>query len=148
MSRLIVVFILSICVYNFSCKNVQKQNLKNSISKIEMYLSAYGVESDDFPSIDVYIDFANHSSNCKKWYFDPARKGSNYTLSNQEMKKIPSILKVSDLEKLKKEYTNRKSDQPTSTITIYTEHGNFVIKDYGLVGDHPLPELYSIVYKL
>ena len=148
MRRVIVYFTLVICFYSLSCKNVQKQNGAISISNVEMHLSAYGVESDDFPSIDAYIDLAHNSSSCKKWYYNPAYKASSYTLSNEEMKKILGLLKNSDLGNLKKEYRVRKTDQPTSTIIIFAAHKTFVIKDYGLEGDHPLPELYSIVYKL
>lgn len=146
MLRVIVCFTLTICFYNRLCGHVQKQN--RSISKVEMHLSAYGVESDNFPSIDALIDFVHDSSHCKKWYYNPALKTSVYVLSNEEMKKILRLLKTSDIQRLKKEYRVGKTDQPTSTITIYTEREKFVIKDYGLEGEYPLQELYKLVYKL
>jgi hypothetical protein len=86
MHRVIIIFTFVFSFCNLSCY-VQKQNPTNSISKIEMHLNAFGVESDDFPSIDVYIDFVHDSSICTKWYYNPAHKPSTYSLSNEEMKK-------------------------------------------------------------
>ena len=42
----------------------------DTITRVEMNLSAFGVESDAFPSIDVLIDFTNDSSICKKSYYN------------------------------------------------------------------------------
>lgn len=139
---LISSLLLSFCI-STSC-NTQKI----SISKIEIHLSAFGVESDDFPSIEGYIDFTRESSLCTKSYYNPDFKGSTYQLSKEEIKKVGELLQNSDLSKLKKEYTTNRSDQPTSTLVIYTSKENYTIKDYGLQGDHPLPELYKIIYKL
>ncbi|MDJ1467788.1 hypothetical protein [Xanthocytophaga flava] len=85
------------------CTNSQTTNT-NSISKVEMHLSAFGVESDDFPSIDVIIDFQNDTSSCKKWYYNPAYKDSIYSLSRTDITKVLDLLKSSDLKKLKEEY--------------------------------------------
>lgn len=112
-----------------------------------MHLSAFGVESDDFPSIETYVDFINDSSNCTKTYYNPAFKGSTYKLSHEEIKKVLELLQNSDLSKLKKEYSVSKTDQPTSTLIIYTDKQIYKIKDYGLEGDTPLTDLYKIVYK-
>ena len=112
-----------------------------------MNLSAFGVESDNFPSIEVYIDFAKDSSNCSKSYYNPAFKPSTYRLSASEIKKVLQLLKASDLIKLRSEYTISKTDQPTSTTKIYAGHSTFVIKDYGLVAEYPLQELYKIAYR-
>jgi predicted RNA-binding protein with PUA-like domain len=112
-----------------------------------MSLSAFGVESDNFPSIEGYIDFVKDSSTCEKTYYNPAFKPSTYRLSTTEIKKVLQLLKASDLEKLKLEYKVSKTDQPTSTTTIYAGQRIFVIKDYGLEGDPPLTDLYKIVYK-
>ena len=113
-----------------------------------MHLSAFGVESDNFPSIEAYIDFKLDSSNCEKSYYNPALKNSNYKLSSFEVKKVLDLLQNVDLSKLKNEYSVNKSDQPTSTIIIYTQKQSFKIKDNGLEGDYPLRDLYKIVYKL
>jgi len=61
---------------------------------------------------------------------------------------ILSILEKYDLKQLKKEYTTQITDEPTSTIIIYTINGKFQIKDHGLTGEYPLGELYKTVYKL
>ena len=121
--------------------------LADSITKIEMNLSAFGVESDNFPSIEAYIDFVQDSSNCVKSYYNPDFKRSSYNLSSIEMKKVLELLRNSDFGKLKNEYKVSKTDQPTSTTVIYTGNRKFVIKDYGLEGEYPLKELYKIVYK-
>jgi hypothetical protein len=119
----------------------------DSISRIEMNLSAFGLESDDSPSIDCVIDFAGDSSRCSKSYYNPAYKPSTYRLTSAEMKKVLELFQTSALEKLKTEYTVSKTDQATSTTTIYVGQRKFVIKDYGLEGEFPLKELYKIVYK-
>ncbi len=119
----------------------------DSIIKIEMKLSALGVESDDFPSIDADIDFIKNTSKCKKTFYNPKYKGSIYYLNKDEMKSILKILQHTDLIKLKREYKVEESDQPTSTTIIYTKSRKFEIKDYGLRGEYPLQKLYLIVYK-
>jgi hypothetical protein len=125
-----------------------RQKSTDTITRVEMNLSAFGVESDDFPSIDVLIDFTNDSSICKKSYYNPAFKPSTYKLSNSELKNVLQLLQASDLGKLKTDYKVARTDQPTSTTKIYTTQKTYVIKDYGLEGDYPLKELYRIVYKL
>jgi hypothetical protein len=126
---------------------IKKTFPADSVTRIEMYLSAFGVESDDFLSIDVYSNFANDSSYCHKSYYNPANKDSVYTLSKDELKTIKELLNIAALGKLKPEYTVDKTDQPCSTTEIFTTRQAFTIKDYGLVGDPPLQELYEIVYK-
>jgi hypothetical protein len=146
-------FILTILLAGLlSCSSGQTNATKqkeqaDSIVKIEMNLSAFGVESDDFPSINVMIDFAKDTSVCVKSFYNPAYKGSTYSLTKNEMKSILELLKIADLEKLKKEYRVGKTDQPSSKISIYTTKKTFVIEDYGLEGDYPLQALYKIVYK-
>jgi hypothetical protein len=117
------------------------------VQRIEMHLNAFGVESDNFPGIDVFIDFSADSSYCKKWYYNPKFKDSVYSLSKAEMLIITSLIEKSDLSKLKKEYSNRKSDQPSSKTTIYFNNNTLQFNDYGLQADYPLSELYKIVYK-
>ena len=120
---------------------------KDSILKVEMSLSAFGVESDHFPSIDVVIDFSKDTSICKKWYDNPAYKKFNYSLSKAEISIVYNLLNISQLDKLRKEYHTNLSDQPTSKTIIYTTKKVFIINDYGLKGDKPLQEMYKIVYK-
>lgn len=120
---------------------------QDSIVKVEMNLSAFGVESDEFPSVYAEIDFAHDTSNCEKSFYNPAFKGSTYSLTKNEMIAIKKLLENSNLEILKTEYTCNMSDQPTSTTKIFTTKKTFVFKDYGLLGDYPLKELYRIVYR-
>jgi hypothetical protein len=115
--------------------------------RIEMHLSAFGVESDNFPSIDVFIDFSADSSYCKKWYYNPKYKDSVYSLSKAEMLIIASLIEKSDLSKLKKEYRVGETDQPSSKTTIHLSNNTLHFNDYGLKADYPLSELYKIVYK-
>ncbi|MCW4469187.1 hypothetical protein OGH69_09440 [Flavobacterium sp. MFBS3-15] len=119
-----------------------------TITKVEMHLSAFGVESDRWPNIDVAVDFKENTSRCKVSYYHPDYKPFQYKLTKDEIAKVLLLLEKADLKKLKKEYTVTISDQPSSTIKIHTSSGEvFTIKDYGLKGDAPLPELYRIVYK-
>jgi hypothetical protein len=113
-----------------------------------MNLSAFGVESNDFPSIDACLDFEHDSSTCIKSYYDPEYNGSVYHLSSNEIQKVLHLLQNCNLKKLKTFYKVSKTDQPTSTITIYTKKDTFSIEDYGLEGEYPLQEVYKIVYKL
>lgn len=123
-----------------SCKRT------STITKVEMHLSAFGVESDEYPSVDAVIDFEHDSSNCLKWFYNPSHQSSNYKLSSNETRKALDLLQKLDLQNLK-EYKSNISDEPTSTTTIYTSSGNYVIKDYGLKAGYPLQQLYKLVYE-
>lgn len=120
--------------------------LEDTVVKIEMDLSAFGVESDDFPSIKAVIDFAHDTSRCYKSFYNPVYKGSTYSLTKSEMMSIKKLLKISDLENLKPEYKVSRTDQPTSITKILTTKKTFVFTDYGLEGASPLKELYRLVY--
>ena len=113
-----------------------------------MNLSAFGVESDNFPSIDAVIDFSKNKSECVKSYYNPAIEGSTYSLSKTDMEDILTLLNNSDLHKLKPKYKVTRTDQPRSKTVIYTSKTKYEISDYGLEGNYPLQELYEIVYKL
>ena len=144
---LLILFGMNFCTT--SQKNVSRLDpVHNTITKIDMDLNAFGVESDNFPSIEAHLDFQNDSNICVKSFYNPAYKDSIYHLNKTETQKILTLLKNLDLEKFKKEYSVASSDQPTSTIIIYTISNQYSIKDYGLQGDYPLQEIYKIVYKL
>lgn len=119
----------------------------DSILKIEMGLSALGVESDDAPNINVIIDFIADTSRCEKSFYNPAHKSSIYSLRKDEMHLILELLQIPVLEKIKKKYTSDLSDQPSSITKIYTTKKVYIIDDYALQGDYPLQKIYSIVYK-
>ena len=119
----------------------------DSILKVEMHLSAFGVESDDFPSIDVVIDFVADTNRCYMSYYNPAHKDSVYRLTKEQMHDVASLLDHSDLDQLKPEYSIDRTDQPSSTTIITTNRMKYHIEDYGLVGEYPLRQLYRIVYR-
>lgn len=145
---LINLFIGLVSCSNGDVKLIGRNATTDSIMKIEMSLSAFGVESDDFPSIEVFIDFTRDTSTCVKSYFNPAYKGLTYSLTKSEILAILELIKTSDFKKLKDKYTVNKSDQPRSTTKIYTVNKTFIIDDYGLEGESPLTELYKIAYKI
>jgi hypothetical protein len=87
------------------------------------------------------------SSFCQKLYYSPGHSDSTYSLSKGEIEKIKILVSHMDLGKLKKNYTVKKTDQPTSTIKFYINNTTIITKDYGLKGDYPLQELYRIAYK-
>lgn len=120
----------------------------NKVLRLEMSLSAFGVESDNFPSIDAVVDFVVDSSLCKRSFYNPAFKPSSYVLAKTEIEELKKILSNTNLAGLKKEYSVNKTDQPTSTTSIYTTQQKFIIKDYGMESDSLLQKIYSIVYKL
>ncbi len=142
---ILLLFTFSFCIYPGSQLRAQGKG-GHTILKLEMHLSAFGVESDDYPTIDAYINFENDSSRCDRSYYDPRFKPSSYTLDIGEIKLLEKILEGADLEKLRTKYTIGRSDQPTSTTIIYTRTGTYTTKDYGLVGDYPLQDLYEAVY--
>jgi len=133
-------------LFSFGFANCNQKPVK-SVLKIEMNLSSFGVESEGYPSIHAFINFATDSSYCKKSYYEPKYKDSVYALSKNEIEQIHKLLISTDLEKLKNNYTVKVSDQPKSTTIFYTNTKKIVIEDYGLKGEYPLQELYKIVYK-
>jgi len=135
-------FLIALMSFGFlgmsqSVTPVKKVNC--AFSAVVMDLSAFGVESDDFPSIHVFIDLINDTSLYKKSYYNPKYKPSVYRLSNVEIKKIIGLLNSVSIEKLRKSYKINITDQPSSTTIIYRGERKFVIEDYGLSGDYPLP---------
>lgn len=134
--------------------NTTHQNLKRNnnhlkdYSKIEMNLSAFGVESDGFPYIRAIIDFKNDSSLCERWYDNPIYKDSSYSFTKADKTSILSLLLNTDIKGMQKGYKAAMTDQATSTMTIYTNHDTVQFKDYGLIGPSPLKDIYKLVYKL
>ncbi len=146
MRKLLIRTILLIFTTLYSCVQSEKAATE-VLEKIEMDLSAFGVETEGYPSIDANMDFLKDTSYCVKSYYNPAFKGSTYALSKTEMTEVLNLLKISTLKQLKSDYTVQKTDQPSSKIVIYTNKSIYKITDYGLEGESPLPELYKIVYK-
>ena len=118
----------------------------DTIQRIDMFLDAFGVEAD-FPLIKATIDFEKDSIKCYRWYYNPELGDTTYTLTITEQKQILELIYKTKLEDLKPKYIVDIVDQPRSTTTIITTSDKFVFDDYGLEGDYPLQELYTIVYK-
>jgi hypothetical protein len=135
------------CCSNNRVKEAKTGPQTDGILKIEMNLSAFGVESDSFPSITAKIDFIHDTSFCVKTFYSSTYKSSTYSLTKSQMDSIRTLLKIADLEKLKSDYKVTKSDQPRSTTKIYTTGKTFIVDDYGLEGGYPLQQLYKIVYR-
>lgn len=143
-------FALLIMLLCFSFKNNSNQKNKQSVDFKSAYffLSAFGVEADGFPTISATIDFENRKATCEVSYYEPQYKPRQYNLSSKEIDTLLNLINHIDWKNFKKDYAVGRTDQPTSTVTIKTSQDEFIIKDYGLEGDAPLPELYRIVYKL
>jgi hypothetical protein len=123
-------------------------SVRSQVLRLEAHLSAIGVESDTYPNIDGVVDFKKQIAQFSKTFYNPKIKPGKYMLSKREIKIIDSLLKSINLHKLKKQYSVGESDQPTSTIKIVSSTDIFEIEDYGLEGEHPLKEIYKIIYKL
>jgi len=121
---------------------------QDPVLRIEFKLSAMGVESEHFPSIEGKIDFAADSGIFTKSYYNPAYKDSTYYLSHAEIKQVAELLQTADLSRLQPDYRITWTDQPTSTVIFHTAHALYKVVDYGLKGDYPLQALYDIVYKI
>ena len=120
----------------------------NRINKIEMQLSAFGVESDHFPNINAFIDFTIDSSSCHKWFSNPSYKDFVYTIGKADIHKILNILRYADLNKIKRRKIDTgKSNQPGSKMRIFADKKTLAVNDYGLEGSYTLKELYKLVYK-
>lgn len=140
-----VVFLIAV----FSLIFIQCGRGLNPVTKIEMDLSSFGVESDYFPTIHASINLTTGESICKKMYYSPKHRDSTYSLSSAEIKLIRKLVEYPNLNTLKNNYSVEIPDQGTSPIKFYISRNtkSFMIKDYGLTGPYPLQELYKIVYK-
>lgn len=133
-----------------SCKmKTFRQKNFETVDKIEMKLSAIGVESGGFPNIDAVIDLGSDTSYCKVSYYDPGFRDTSYRLTKSDMDSVRNLVAHYDIRTLKNEYRVSGTDQPTSTTIFYLKEGSIRVLDYGVIdGDFPLKELYRMVYKL
>lgn len=133
----------------FMSKVVSKYiDITGKLVHLEMHLSAFGVESDDFPDIVAHIDFKTFKGECHRSYDNPAYQPTTYYIDSIQVRAIMVLLQNSNLNALNTNYSTNRTDQPTSTTIIYTTVREYTIKDYGLDGDKPLPELYKLVYRI
>lgn len=147
MQKAFYILCLMILCCSCSSKRTNPPTNQTIITKLELDLSALGVESDHYPSIYGTIDFNSDTSYFIKSYYNPSIKGATYRLKTKEIKTVLALLQHTDLNKLKLRYEDERSDLPTSTITIYTQNDNITISDYGLKGESPLPDIYKLCYK-
>lgn len=151
MEKILMLLLLVSCC---GCQHSNKTSLpahqqNHAIAKLEMHLSAFGVESDNFPSVDADIDFTKKQAICRRWYYNPAHKDSTYLLTAKTIDTIYQLLVQTDFTKLKRLYERPATDQPSSTLLIIQSNKDTVtIKDYGLIGDYPLRDIYRLVYQL
>ena len=64
-----------------------------------MFLNAFGVESDGFPTINAKIDFVSDSSLCEVSYYEPWLKMKQYSFSKQELDTLRTLLTNTGLKK-------------------------------------------------
>lgn len=143
-----VLFGLLMMACSASAQTASQNHEQIKILKLEMHLSAFGVESDDFPSINGFIDFEKDSSHCERSFYNPAYSGSVYVFSAAETSQILELLQQLEPDRLKPRYTINRSDQPTSTIIIHTSAQKYTVEDYGLKGEEVLVRLYNMIYKI
>lgn len=146
---ILLILLSSFCYCSTPGTNNDKEHYnKPRLLKLDMFLSAFGVESGGFPTIDASIDFIADTSRCEVTYYEPWLTPKQYSFSKQQVDTIRLLLANPGLKKLKKGYSEGPTDQPTSTTTIYTTQDTLSIKDYGLQAGYPMTELYRIVYDL
>jgi hypothetical protein len=146
-TKLALTLCLFICTQTITTQTIVEKN-NNSINKIQIFLSAFGVESDGFPEIYATIDLQNDTSLCSVSYYDPHFHDTTYRLSSFDMLGIKNILDSCDIKKLQTNYKVDYTDQPTATSIFFFNNQEIKISDYGLRGDCPLTKLYDIVFKL
>lgn len=153
MQRRYVYLMLIIMTSLFCCSRITTTNISHSskqlgVKKLEMFLNAFGVEADGFPTINATIDFVSDSGICNVSYYEPWLKAKQYSFTKKQIDTIRVLLVNTDFKKIKKEYTEGPTDQPTSTTLLFTAQDTFRIKDYGLQAKFPMTEVYRIVYDL
>ncbi len=99
-----------------------------------MNLSAFGMETDTYPSIKAHLNFNTYSAVCVRSYYNPAFKTVEYVLSAEEVARVFALLQTVEIANLKTEYSVSPSDQPTSTFILQRSEGILRIVDYGLRG--------------
>lgn len=118
------------------------------VLRVRMHLGAGGVESDKVPNADAMIDFEKDTGYCRKWYTNPAYRDTSYELSRHALARLFEVMEKPNWADFKRDFRRKATDQPESTTVIYTTTDSISIKDYGLIGDAPLQELYKAVYQL
>jgi hypothetical protein len=140
-----IVFVI-LFLFAFTDKTNSISKTKNfKLLKLEMSISAFGVENDSFPTIDMKIDFNSYKNNCVKSYYNPDIKSTTFSITRDEILHIEKLLTRENLNKLKNNYKTSTIDQPNATIIIYTNFKTYIVNDYGLLAEFPISKLYDIV---
>lgn len=145
---LLIALVSLCCCSGTNLTNTNSVSKQFHLLKLNMFLDAFGVESNGFPAINATINFVSDSGICNIAYYEPWLKQKQYSFSKAEIDTLRVLLKTADLTNITKSYKGEYTDQPTSTTTIYTSQDTFTIKDYGLQAKFPISELYRIVYNL
>ena len=141
-----------LCMLFLNCNRCDAQKLHSfdTAFTLQMDLSAFGVESDDFPNINAFIDFLADTGFAFRSYFDYKKHPSTtFHFSKSEIQEIRDLLQKEDLSKLHEEYSfDECTDLPKSVTIINSSSQTYTVNDYGLIGDPPLQGLYDAVYRL
>jgi hypothetical protein len=146
-SLISLLFSLTLAVYSLAQTTQGDKVDQRLVTRLEVELSAYGVESENYPSIKVVVDFLMDTSLCIKSYYNPSINGSFYRLSRADIRTIKRLLEDPEFKDLKHNYANKKTDQPVATTTVYKGQDKFVISDYGLEGTNLLKDLYGVIFR-
>ncbi|MBK9579491.1 MAG: hypothetical protein IPO40_20670 [Fibrobacteres bacterium] len=119
----------------------------DSILSIKCHLSAFAMESDDFPNISGDVDFVSNVNSFEKSFYDPKRKGSKYSLSQNELKELYAAVKKLKVTSHSMKYKCEATDAPSSNLLIRTQNSTYEIDDYCLQGSETLKTIYGIVYR-
>lgn len=115
------------------------------IKSIEISISAFGVESDYFPSVFCSINYEKNESVFTESYYNPALKGKKTTMTISEMNVIKKIISYCDLNSLNVWDKTTISDQATGIIKVNYNDTFFQVEDYGLDGSLTAQTLFILL---
>lgn len=130
----------------------------NRLLRMEMHLSAGaggvpgggvpGGGAGAFPTADAIVDFEKDTAWCRKTYGIPGQGDTVYSLSRHTISRLLDVMEKVNWQKFKTEFRKQGDGLPESTTTMIMSNDTIVVKDYGLVGDAPMHDLYETIYRL
>jgi len=132
----------------------------NRLLRLEMHLSSSGTDATASGSgpragglagttADAVVDFEKDTGYCRKTYWTVGQGDTSYPLSRHTISRLLAVAEEVNWQKFKTEFRKKGRDSlPVSTLTVIMSNDTIVVKDYGLVGDAPLHDLYETVYQL
>ena len=125
----------------------------NRLLRMEMHLSAGaggapGGGAGAFPTADAIVDFEMDTGWCRKTYGVPGQGDTVYSLSRHTISRLLDVTEKVNWQKFKTEFRKKGDGLPESTMTMFMSNDTIVVKDYGLVGDAPMHDLYETIYQL